>query len=61
MGDVLAEQFDLAVQRDLLRAQGEQLVAAGVALALVPFTPPGIPIIAACAGALVALWRRAEA
>lgn len=37
------------------------LIAAGVALTLVPVAPPGIPIIAACAGALVALWRRAEA
>ena len=34
------------------------LVAAPIALLLVPFTPPGVPIIAACAGALVALGRR---
>jgi hypothetical protein len=34
VGDVLAEQLDLAVQRGLLRAQGEQLVVVGVALAL---------------------------
>jgi hypothetical protein len=34
VGDVLAEQLDLAVKRGLLRAQGEQLVVVGVALAL---------------------------
>jgi predicted branched-subunit amino acid permease len=33
------------------------LIAAGVALVLVPLTPPGIPIIAACAGALLGLRR----
>ena len=33
-------------------------VAAIVALALVPFTPPGVPVIAACAAALGGLRRR---
>lgn len=33
-------------------------VGAAVALALTPFTPAGVPILAACAGALLALrWR----
>jgi predicted branched-subunit amino acid permease len=34
------------------------LLGASVALALVPFTPPGVPVIAACVGALVGLRRR---
>jgi predicted branched-subunit amino acid permease len=34
------------------------LLGASVALALVPFTPPGVPVIAACIGALVGLSRR---
>jgi hypothetical protein len=29
-----------------------------IALALVPFTPPGVPVIAACAAALLGLERR---
>jgi 4-azaleucine resistance transporter AzlC len=36
------------------------LIAAAIALVLIPFTPPGIPIIAACAGALIGLRRPAE-
>jgi 4-azaleucine resistance transporter AzlC len=34
------------------------LLGASIALALVPFTPPGVPVIAACVGALVGLSRR---
>jgi 4-azaleucine resistance transporter AzlC len=34
------------------------LIAAAVALVLIPVTPPGIPIIAACAGALLGLRGR---
>jgi 4-azaleucine resistance transporter AzlC len=33
------------------------LIAAVLALALVPFAPPGVPVIAACAPALLGLWR----
>jgi 4-azaleucine resistance transporter AzlC len=33
------------------------LLGASIALALVPFTPPGVPVIAACAGAVVGLKR----
>src|SRR5215217_1669866 len=33
------------------------LIAAVLALALVPFAPPGVPMIAACAAALLGLWR----
>jgi 4-azaleucine resistance transporter AzlC len=34
------------------------LVGAGIALALVPVAPPGVPIIAAAAGCLLGLWGR---
>lgn len=34
------------------------LLGAGIALILVPFTPPGVPIIAAAAAALIGLARR---
>lgn len=34
------------------------LLGAGIALILVPFTPPGVPIIAAAAAALIGLVRR---
>jgi predicted branched-subunit amino acid permease len=40
------------------------LLGASVALALVPFTPPGVPVISACVAALIGLkgsWRRAGA
>jgi predicted branched-subunit amino acid permease len=40
------------------RAVAASLLGASVALALVPFAPAGVPVIAACAGALVGLWRR---
>jgi 4-azaleucine resistance transporter AzlC len=57
--DVVFPAFFLGLLIEELR-QGRQqvaaaLVAAGVALVLVPFTPPGIPIIAACLGALLGL------
>lgn len=38
---------------------GVALLGAVVALALVPFTPPGIPVLAASLGALLGLRRRA--
>ena len=34
------------------------LVAAALTLALVPFAPTGVPVIAACAAALFGLRRR---
>ena len=40
------------------RAIVAALLGAGIAVALVPFTPSGVPIIAAAAAALVGLWRR---
>ena len=33
-------------------------IAAGIALALIPIAPPGVPVIAACAAVLVGWWRR---
>lgn len=40
------------------RAIAAALLGAGIAIALVPFTPPGIPIIAAAVAALIGLVRR---
>jgi 4-azaleucine resistance transporter AzlC len=40
------------------RAIAAALLGAGIAITLVPFTPPGIPIIAAAAAALIGLVRR---
>lgn len=40
------------------RAIAAALLGAGIAITLVPFTPPGIPIIAAAAAALIGLMRR---
>ncbi len=40
------------------RSQVAALVGAGIALGLVPFTPAGLPIIAAATAALIGLWRR---
>lgn len=39
-------------------AVGAALLGAGIAIALTPFTPPGVPIIAAAAAALIGLGRR---
>ena len=40
------------------RSQVAALVGAMIALGLVPFTPAGLPIIAAAAAAFIGLWRR---
>jgi 4-azaleucine resistance transporter AzlC len=60
--DVLFPAFFLGLLIDELRRGSRQVAAAAIAvavsLALVPFTPPGIPIIAACLGALLGLWGR---
>jgi predicted branched-subunit amino acid permease len=50
LGLVLAEARD---PRSRLIA----LVGAGIALALVPFTPPGIPVLAAAAASVLGLRR----
>jgi len=41
--------------RDGGRTIAAALIAAALSLALVPFVPPGVPVIAACAGALLGL------
>jgi 4-azaleucine resistance transporter AzlC len=60
--DVLFPAFFLGLLIDELR-NGPQHVAAAViagvvAVVLIPFTPPGIPIIVACVGALIGLRGR---
>ena len=40
------------------RAIAAAAIGAAVALALTPFTPAGVPVLAACAGALLGLGRR---
>lgn len=60
--DVLFPAFFLGLLIDELRNGrdhiGAALIAVAVSLALIPFTPPGIPIIAACLGALLGLRGR---
>jgi 4-azaleucine resistance transporter AzlC len=48
----------LVTQLRSRRAAAGALAGAGIALALIPFTQPGVPIIAACLGCAVG-WRRA--
>jgi predicted branched-subunit amino acid permease len=58
--DVLFPAFFLALLAGELtgaRAVVVATVAATLALILVPFTPPGVPVIAACAAALLGLRR----
>ena len=60
--DVIFPAFFMALLVDELRdggrAIGAALIAAALSLALVPFVPPGVPVIAACAAALLGLrWR----
>jgi 4-azaleucine resistance transporter AzlC len=63
--DVLFPAFFLGLLVDEVRAGGRHLgaalVASAIAIVLVPFTPPGIPIIAGCAGALLGFRRQAPA
>lgn len=57
--DVVFPAFFLGLLVDELRSGPDHVkaaaIAAAVALVLIPFTPAGIPIIAACVGALVGL------
>jgi branched chain amino acid efflux pump len=59
--DVIFPAFFLALLAEELSGGGQAvavaLVAAGLALALVPLAPPGVPVIAACAAALLGLRR----
>jgi 4-azaleucine resistance transporter AzlC len=59
--DAMFPAFYLAllVQEMDLRATGASaLLGAAIALVLVPFAPPGIPVVAASAAALLGLWQR---
>ena len=47
-------------QRDGGQTIGVVPVAAVLALALIPFAPPGIPVIASCAAALLGLRGRSS-
>jgi 4-azaleucine resistance transporter AzlC len=47
----------LVMQLDSRRAVTAALLGGGIALALVPLTPPGVPIIAAAAASLIGLVR----
>jgi 4-azaleucine resistance transporter AzlC len=62
--DVIFPAFYLTLLVEELRAGGLTiavvLIAAALALALVPFTPPGIPVIASCAAALLGLRGRSS-
>jgi predicted branched-subunit amino acid permease len=57
--DAIFPAFFLALLAEELRvgrrAVTVALIAAALALALVPFVPPGVPVIAACAVALLGL------
>ena len=58
--DAMFPAFFLALLAEELRnrrARVAALAAAGLALALVPFAPPGVPVIAACGAAFLALRR----
>lgn len=58
--DAIFPAFFLGLLASELRGSlsiGAALIGAAVALALTPFTPPGVPVLAACAGALLGLRR----
>ena len=59
--DVVFPAFFLILLAEELRDRRTVAVAAVaglVALVLVPFAPPGIPVVAACGAALLGLWKR---
>ena len=43
------------------RTRGVAALGALIALVLIPFTPPGVPVLVASLASLVGLWRREEA
>ena len=58
--DAIFPAFFLALLAEELRnrrALVAAVLAAAVAVILIPFTPPGVPVIAACAAALIGLRR----
>jgi 4-azaleucine resistance transporter AzlC len=59
--DVIFPAFFLILLAEELRggwSAAVALIAAAVAFILVPFAPPGVPVIAACAAALLGVLRR---
>jgi predicted branched-subunit amino acid permease len=63
--DVIFPAFYLTLLVEELRSGGRTMIAVvllavALALALVPFTPPGIPVIASCAAALLGLRGRSS-
>lgn len=62
--DVIFPAFYLTLLVEELRGGGWTiavvLIAVALALTLVPFTPPGIPVIASCAAALLGLRERSS-
>jgi 4-azaleucine resistance transporter AzlC len=63
--DVIFPAFFVALLADELRGGGGQtiaaaLIAAVLSLALLPLVPPGVPVIAACAAALLGLKGRSS-
>ncbi len=59
--DAIFPAFFLALLATELRSPhgaGVALLGAGIALALIPVTPPGVPVLAACTAALAGAWRR---
>ena len=62
--DVIFPAFFMALLVDELRDGGQTiaaaLIAAVLSLALVPLVPPGVPVIAACAAALLGLRGRSS-
>jgi 4-azaleucine resistance transporter AzlC len=60
--DVVFPAFFLGLLLDELRNGrdhvGAAMIGGGIALLLIPLTPPGIPVVAACVGALIALHER---
>ena len=62
--DVIFPAFFLALLMEELRPRGQTiaaaLIAAVVSLALLPLVPPGVPVIAACAAALLGLRGRSS-
>src|ERR687891_124577 len=62
--DVIFPAFFMALLVDELRDGGQTiaaaLIAAALSLALVPWVPPGVPVIAACAAALLGLRGRSS-
>ena len=62
--DAIFPAFFVALLVDELRDGGQTIAAALIAavfsLALIPLVPPGVPVIAACAGALLGLRGRSS-